>query len=228
MSIEIQNLVRADPGVPVALLQEAIKRQHGYNVNYRRVWQAKRKALIAVFGVWEKSYSELPYWLSVVVHYNPGIQIDWFFLPSDVPGTTIFGRVFWSFGREGFNHCRPLIQIDGTYLYGKYKGKLLTALSVDANGHIFSLAFAIVEGDNSSSWSWFLWALREYVTQREGIYLISDRYKGILAAINNEEIGWNEPRAYHRYCLRHVASNFNTRYKSKQLKNLVFKAGNQH
>uniref|UniRef100_A0A9I9E3X9 Aminotransferase-like plant mobile domain-containing protein n=1 Tax=Cucumis melo TaxID=3656 RepID=A0A9I9E3X9_CUCME len=27
-----------------------------------------------------------------------GTRVDWFFLPSDVPGTTIFGRVFWAFG----------------------------------------------------------------------------------------------------------------------------------
>ena len=230
MSIEIQNLVRADPSVPVAVLQEALKKQYGYNVKYRRVWEAKKKALVAVFGDWEKSYSELPYWLSAAVHYNPGTRVDWHFLPSDVPGKTIFGRVFWAFGPaiEGFKYCRPLIQIDGTHLYGKYKGKLLTALSIDSNGHIFPLAFAIVEGENTSSWSWFLWALREYVTDREGICLISDRHRGIIAAINNEEIGWAEPKAYHRYCLRHVASNFNSKYKSKQLKDLVFRAGNQH
>ena len=105
---------------------------------------------------------------------------------------------------------------------------MLTTLSIDANGHIFPLAFAIVEGENASSWSWFLHALHQYVTGRDGICLISDGHRDILSAINNEEVGWSEPRAVHRYCLRHVASNFNQKYKSKQLKNLVFKAGNQH
>ena len=154
MSVQIQNIVKVDPNVTVHVLVEIIKQQYGYNVKYGRVWQAKKKALITVFGDWEKSYNELPYWLSVVVHYNPGTRVDWFFLPSDVPGTTIFGRVFWSFGPaiEWFKHCRPLIQIDGTHLYGKYKGKMLTALLIDANGHIFPLAFAIVEGENMSSW----------------------------------------------------------------------------
>ncbi|TYK18257.1 uncharacterized protein E5676_scaffold411G001980 [Cucumis melo var. makuwa] len=226
MSIEIQNIVRADPSVTVSVLMEMIKQQYGYMVKYRRVWQAKRKALVVVFGDWDKSYNKLPYWLSAVVHYNPGTRVDWFLLPSDVPGTTIFGRVFWAFGPaiEGFKYCRPLIQIDGTHLYGKYKGKMLTALSIDANGHIFPLAFAIVEGENASSWSWFLYALRQYVTDRDGICLISDRHRGILSVINNEEIGWSEPRAFHRYCLRHVANNFNNKYKSKQLKDLVFRA----
>ncbi|XP_031741732.1 uncharacterized protein LOC116403927 [Cucumis sativus] len=208
MSVQIQNMVKADPTITVPVLVEIIKQQYGYSVKYERVWQAKKKALITVFGDWEKSYNELPYWLSAVVHYNPGTRVDWSFGPAI----------------EGFKHCRPLIQIDGTHLYGKYKGKMLTALSIDANGHIFPLAFAIVEGENTSSWSWFLHALCEYVTDRYGICLISDRHRGILSTINNEEVGWSEPRAVHRYCLRHVASNFNQKYKSKQLKDLVFRA----
>ena len=105
---------------------------------------------------------------------------------------------------------------------------MLTTLFIDANGHIFSLAFAIFEGKNTFSWSWFLHALCQYVTGRDGICLISDRHRDILDAINNEEVGWNEPRACHRYYLRHVASNFNTKYKLKQQKDLVFKASNQH
>ena len=70
--------------------------------------------------------------------------------------------VFWAFGScvEGFTHCKPVIQIDSTFLYGKYIGKLLIAISIDANGHIFPLAFAIVEKESSNSWSWFLYTLR--------------------------------------------------------------------
>ena len=41
--------------------------------------------------------------------------------------TEIFQRVFWSFkpSIEGFEHCRLVLSIDGTHLYGKYKGTLL-------------------------------------------------------------------------------------------------------
>ena len=62
---------------------------------------------------------------------------------------------FWTFRPcvEGFKHCRPIIQIDGTRIYGKYKGKLLIATSIDANGHIFPLAFAIVEEESQDIWS---------------------------------------------------------------------------
>ncbi|XP_022154303.1 uncharacterized protein LOC111021598 [Momordica charantia] len=153
MCNEIQNIVRRDPSTSVVSLQEVIKKDFGYCVNYRRMWQAKRKALIKVFGAWEKSYEELPYWLNALVHYNADARVLWDLIPSNKPGNLIFGRVFWSFGptTEGLKHCRPLIQIDGTHLYGKYKGKLLIVTSIDANGLIFLIAFAIVEEENTSS-----------------------------------------------------------------------------
>ena len=61
--------------------------------------------------------------------------------------------VFLTFGPsvEGFKHCRPIIQIDGMFLCGKYMGKLLIATSIDANDHIFLIAFAIVEEESHDS-----------------------------------------------------------------------------
>ena len=66
---------------------------------------------------------------------------------------------------------------------------MFTTLSIDANGHIFSLAFAIMEEEIASSWSWFLHALDEYVTDRDGLSLIFDRHRDIQSAINNKEVG---------------------------------------
>ena len=94
---------------------------------------------------------------------------------------------FWAFGAciEGFKSYRPLIQIDGTFLYGKYKRKLLIATFVDPNGHIFPLAFAIVEEESIDNWSWFIIVLRTHVTQREGICLISDHHARINGAVRD-------------------------------------------
>ena len=60
---------------------------------------------------------------------NSGSKVIWRTLPATMPSCAIFNRVFWAFGPsiEGFQHCRPVISIDGTFLYGKYKGKLLIA-----------------------------------------------------------------------------------------------------
>ena len=142
-------------------------------------------------------------------------------------GNVRFMQVFWTFGPcvEGFKHCRPIIQIDGTHLYGKYKGKLLIATSIDANGHIFPLAFVIVEEESQDSRSWFLIALRRHCTQGEGICLISDHHARINAAIRNPSIGWSVPHAQHRYCLRHMVSNFNDKFRNKILKDMAYRSG---
>ena len=63
---------------------------------------------------------------------------------------------------------------------------------------------------------------------REGICLISDRHKGILSAVNEGDVGFKEPQGYHRYCLRHVESNFNAKFKDAYLKKLVWSAGSSH
>ena len=89
---------------------------------------------------------------------------------------------------------------------------------------MFPLAFAITEGENIDSWGWFLACIRNRVTQRTGICVISDRHPGIMAAMSDPHLRWDAPYAYHRICMRHLASNFMTRFKDKLLKNLVCRA----
>ena len=59
-----------------------------------------------------------------------------------------------------------------------------------------------------------------------GICIISDQHKGIKCAIRewprNATDGTEQ--VFHRYCLRHVASNFNTHFENQTLKALALKA----
>ncbi|XP_074318347.1 serine/threonine-protein phosphatase 7 long form homolog [Silene latifolia] len=68
------------------------------------------------------------------------------------PNVQTFKRVFWAFKPciDGLEHCRPILSIDGTHLYGKFKGTILTAMSIDANNQIFPVAFAIVEASKNT------------------------------------------------------------------------------
>ncbi|XP_057740420.1 uncharacterized protein LOC130957591 [Arachis stenosperma] len=61
----------------------------------------------------------------------------------------ILTRVFWAFYSciKAFRSCKPVIQVDDTYLYGKYKGIFLVAISQDGNRNIVPLAFTLVEGE---------------------------------------------------------------------------------
>ena len=131
---------------------------------------------------------------------NPGCVVIWKTCEINMPNTEIFQRVFWLFkpSIEGFQYYRPVMSIDGTHLYGKYKGKLLIAMGCDENNQLFPLAFAITEGENTDRWGWFLACIRNRVTQRTGICVISDRHPGIMAAMADPHLGWVAPFAYHR------------------------------
>ena len=66
--------------------------------------------------------------------------------------------------------------------------------------------------------------IRNKVTQRMGICVISDRHLGIMATMTDVYLGWTEPYAYHRICMHHLASNFMNRFKDKILKKLMCRA----
>ncbi|XP_021748513.1 uncharacterized protein LOC110714318 [Chenopodium quinoa] len=157
---------------------------------------------------------------------NEGTVVHWCTTPTLDPSTHVFQRVFWAFkpSIDGFNHCRPLITIDGTHLYGKYKGTLLIAMDTDANFQLFPLAFAVVEGETGDAWEWFMLCIRQFVTQRKGLCVISDRHASILKTMTAVGSGWEEPHAHHRFCIRHLASNFNSKFKNAHLKNLLGRA----
>ncbi|KAL9682847.1 hypothetical protein QQ045_014657 [Rhodiola kirilowii] len=101
-------------------------------------------------------------------------------------------------------------------MYGKWVGKLVVAVGLDANNHLLPVCFAVVENESNSSWKWFMSCTREGVTKREGLCIISDRDKGILAAMR--ELEWSPPNAYHHVCVRHLQSNFMLKVKDLFLK----------
>ena len=186
----------------------------------------KHKALRHLFGDFSQSYTELPHLFLALEQENPRCVVIWKTFDSNMPNTEIFQCVFWSFkpSIEGFEHCRPVLNIDDTHLYGKDKGTLLIVMGCDGNNQLFPLAFAITEGENIDSWGCFLVCIRNKVTQRTRICVISDRHPGIMAAMSDPHLGWAAPSVYHRICMRHLASNFMTRFKDKLLKNLVCRA----
>ncbi|TYK16382.1 serine/threonine-protein phosphatase 7 long form-like protein [Cucumis melo var. makuwa] len=194
----------------------------------REAWDGKRKAVAKVFGDWDESYKLLSRWLYMVKHTNLGTIVERRVQAIPIEGRVILSSVFWAFGPciETFSRCRPLIQIDSTHLYGKYRGKLLIATTIDLNGHRLPLAFAFVEEESTDSWGWFLRHLKQVVTHDE-VRLVSDRHAGIISAVNNLENGWIGSNCHHRFCLCHVISNFYKMYKFTPLKNYAYQKWTQ-
>ncbi|KAK5840144.1 hypothetical protein PVK06_009024 [Gossypium arboreum] len=81
---------------------------------------------------------------------------------------------------------------------------------------------------STDDWKFFLSRLRRHVCPQPNICVISDRGIGILAAIEQQRSLWH--RTYHRYCLRHVASNYYGQFRftseKRQVTNMGYEISN--
>ncbi|XP_025670697.1 uncharacterized protein [Arachis hypogaea] len=186
----IFTIVKADPTISIKVLQGGLEKHFGYKASYRKVWLTKQRVIASIYGDWEESYNELPHWLFAMQMYLPGTWVQLVTQPwPGLADTVMFHRVFWTFPPciKAFKHCKPLISIDGTHLYGKYGGMLLMAIAQDGNANILPVAFAVVEGETKEAWSFFLSYLRHHVTPQPGVLVISDRHKSIDGALNADD-----------------------------------------
>nr|CAN61286.1 hypothetical protein VITISV_028650 [Vitis vinifera] len=175
--VYIKTLVNAEMTITVVAIQAVVAEQFGYQISYQKAMKAKRKAMTRLFGDWCKSYAELPRFFLALEQSNPRCIMYSKMVLRNNSNEEIFQRVFWEFAPsiKGFAHCRPVLSIDGTHLYGKYKRTLLIAMGCDAT-------------------------------------------------VNETYSGWTQPDGCHRFCIRHLASNFNTKFKDKTLKDLMCRA----
>ncbi|RYR59575.1 hypothetical protein Ahy_A05g025472 [Arachis hypogaea] len=228
----IKPLVEVDPSIRVKSVIAEVQSKFNYTISYRKAWLAKQKAVESIFGGWEASYEALPIWFEAMCHKEPSAVVHFQIMPAYqgddvVPNIRVLHRVFWSYYPciRAFRHCKPIVQVDGTHLYGKYKGCLLVAVSQDGNNNIVPIAFAIVEGETSDAWHFFLSNLRQHVVRRDGGGLISDRHDSIRSAVDRSDGAWSPPRAFHMFCIRHIESNFLRKFKAPYLQKLIVNIG---
>ena len=186
------------------------------------------------FGTYEDAYHNLPPLLEVMQARNPGTCIDIDDLINE-KGEKVLRRAFWSFGCmiHAFRNCRPVLCVDGTFLTGKYKGTILTAIGVDVDNQLDPVAFAFVESENISSWLWFLRRIKTALVQdRPNVCILHDRHAGLLSAIltlqqdPTEQMPW--PDLHSRWCMRHLGANFYKQFRSKRLMDLFKKLCKQN
>ncbi|KAL0381443.1 UNVERIFIED_CONTAM: hypothetical protein Sangu_0208600 [Sesamum angustifolium] len=116
----------------------------------------------------------------------------------------------------------------GTIVEWKHKGFQASTAAMDGNQQVLPLAFAVVDEETYPSWKWFLQQLSRHVIRgRCGMCLISDRHGGLIKAVR-EGPDFVSPHGVHRYCLRHVCSNFNSTIKNVVLKDLCWQADSEY
>ncbi|XP_075111999.1 uncharacterized protein LOC142182038 [Nicotiana tabacum] len=110
-------------------IQNDMLSEHGVNLTYMQVWRAKEKALEYLRGHPADSYSRLPSYLYILEKIYPGTSI------------------------KGWEYCRPVVVVDGTFLKSAYRGIMLTASTMDAACSILPLAYVVVDSENDIAWN---------------------------------------------------------------------------
>ncbi|XP_016444100.2 uncharacterized protein LOC107769408 [Nicotiana tabacum] len=126
-------------------------------------------------------------------------------------GKKRFLRMYICFNamKLGFKQgLKPFIGLDGTFLKGHCKGQLLVAVAQDCQNHFYPLAWAVVDKENTLTWTWFLELLKYSLNLKDGtdITFTSDIQKGLLEAVRTIH-----PLSNHRFCLRHIEANWSKR-----------------
>nr|KYP46462.1 hypothetical protein KK1_031918 [Cajanus cajan]KYP46468.1 hypothetical protein KK1_031924 [Cajanus cajan] len=208
ISQTIREIIEANPSTPISTIIAHIKLTMGYTISYKKGWLTKQHAIENIFGNWEESYNKLPGMLQAMQMYVPGFI--WKFNTQ-----LAYQGYFWTFKPiDGFAFCKPIVQVDGTFLYNKYKGMLLVAVAQDDCNNIIPIAFAVL----AMHGFFFLKNLRRYVTLQDRLCLISDLHEAIRSAYSRNRSGWTENNFICVYCIRHFAQNFMRRFKNAALK----------
>ncbi|CAA7020205.1 unnamed protein product [Microthlaspi erraticum] len=225
---EIEGLVRLNPTLSVQELKKWWKEKLGYELQASAIREGKLEVIKRVYGDEEQSLRALPKLISVLQSSNEMVM-DWRYEVFPNPNFASFSSLFWTFSQsvKGFQHCRPLVVVDTRDLYGNddvsprcSQFKLMIASGFDAANRYFPLAFAVTREVSVETWRWFLSRIREEVTQREGLCLISSPDKDIVTVVNEPGSQWKE----HRFCLKGVCSQFCDVF-GDELVRLVKKAG---
>ncbi|KAJ0546957.1 putative Zinc finger, SWIM-type, MULE transposase domain-containing protein [Helianthus annuus] len=221
-----RQYIEENPGIPVQAVREQFQRKFELNISKMKAYIAKIKAKRQVQGDYKTQYTLLRSYVEELCNTNPGSTVHIEVEPGRNPDDTtrVFKKIYVCLGglKQGFKAIgRHMLGLDGAFMKGQYPGQVLSAVGADPNNNIYPVAYAIVEAENLSSWTWFLQCLGDDLDLGSNSHFtfISDRQKGLMAAIQKLF-----PLAEHRFCLKHIHENMKLSYKGKLYKDKLWKA----
>ncbi|CAL9023400.1 unnamed protein product [Prunus brigantina] len=217
LSAKYMETLKSNPSWPVSSFMETVEKDYNTGVSRQQVYRAKERALRQIEGIYTKQYSRIWDYCEELRKTNLGtttkVQCDF----NEQLVHPVFQRLYVCLGacKAGFiAGCISIIGLDGCLLKGVYGGQFLAAVGIDANNETWVIAYAVVESECKESWVWFLELLVKDVeiVNQFGYTFISDKQKGLLPAF--EQV---VPNSEHRFCARHLFTNFRLQFKGKAL-----------
>ncbi|CAN1317729.1 hypothetical protein LINPERPRIM_LOCUS30539 [Linum perenne] len=206
---------RINPDWDVNQIVAEVRLRYGIEVTPRHCYRAKKAAEDMLNGTVKEEYKNLRRYVLELIRADPSgrfiLEVD----PIPTEEAVYFKRIYVGFSslRKGFlGGCRKMFGLDGCFLKGEVAGMLLAAVGKDGNNQVYPIAWAIVEGENTNSWSWFIQTLMEdlNIEDGRGWSVVSDQQKvGLINALDALM-----PYAKHRKCARHVFANWKTKHTS--------------
>ncbi|XP_062086060.1 uncharacterized protein LOC133792159 [Humulus lupulus] len=92
-------------------------------------------------------------------------------------------------------------------------------VTLDANNHLYPVAFGIVDSENHDSWKYFMSNLKETIGQVEDLAFVSDRRASITHALETIFLD-----AYHGACYHHIGMNVIAEFKTDHCHVLMYNA----
>ncbi|KAH0716097.1 hypothetical protein KY284_009002 [Solanum tuberosum] len=205
LSHYFKSKVQNNPKYALKDMKQDLMDNFNLNTNDSKLKRAKRMALQKMQGSFLDEYNRLEAYANEIRMTNPGSDV--------VINLSKDAMVGW---KEGL---RPFIGLDGTFLKGQCKGQLLVAMAQDCDNSFYPLAWAVVDKETTTTWTWFLQLLEKSLNLKNGdsITFMSDMQKGLLNAVENVL-----PLSNHRYCVRHVEANWMKRFRTGEMKKLMW------
>ncbi|XP_075097789.1 uncharacterized protein LOC142175116 [Nicotiana tabacum] len=158
-----------------------VKSDLGVDVSYMLAWRAKEKAMNFLRGEPADSYKKLPGYLYTMDKTYPGSHIR-----MEKSSKNEFMYVYISLYAfiRGFDHCRPIVVVDGSHLKSYYTGTFVSASTLDGAGHILPLAYGVIDSENDAAWTWFFEQFKIAYGVRENMCIVSDRNESIIKSVS--------------------------------------------
>ncbi|KAK8940462.1 hypothetical protein KSP39_PZI010501 [Platanthera zijinensis] len=219
-----QHHLRSNPEWPVCSMQETMQMENRTSLSIWKMYRTKKHANKIIHGTELEQYASLWDYCEEIRQSNSNTTVKLQCKQVSENQACVFKRLYicWGALKMGFiAGCRPIIGLDGTHLKTSTRGVLLCAVGIDGNNGMYPIAYAMVLRENRKTWQWFITLLMQdlNIVNQYAWTIISDKQKGLIRAV--EEL---LPNAEHRFCLRHMYSNFKQLHKGLQLKTLLWKA----
>ncbi|XP_071687127.1 uncharacterized protein [Rutidosis leptorrhynchoides] len=188
-----------NPKIPIKAVRSYLETYSKLLISDHKSYRAVRRATMMIQGDYKSQYAEL-------IDYVCELK------------------------REGFKAIgRDLLGLDGAFMKQPATGCILSVVGVDSNNGIYPVAYAIVEQECGSSWTWVLKCLGQDInlSTNSNYTFISDRQKFNFDYFML--LGFNTScykcvsLAEHRHCLRHIHGNMKGQFRGVAYKNHLWR-----